>query len=162
MKVEETTECFYAHVWKHHSLPESLISDRGTQFTSDIWQHLCQMLKINVKLSTVYHPKTDGQTERINAVMEHYLWVFVNYMQDDWAKWLPGAEFSANNAPSSITLASPFLTNSEQNPHLRFKFPEPLPAELTAQARIKLLNVKEFTKKMKEFTEHLQNEMLIA
>ena len=83
-------------------------------------------------------------------------------MQDDWAKWLPGAEFSANNTPSSTTLASPFLANSGQNPHLGFKPPEPLPAELTAQARIKLLNVKEFTKKMKELTEHLQNEMLIA
>ena len=83
-------------------------------------------------------------------------------MQDDWAKWLPGAEFSANNAPFSTTLASPFLTNSRQNPCLGFEPPEPLPAELTTQIRIKLLNVKEFIKKMKKLTEHLQNEMLIT
>ena len=73
MKVEEATECFYAYVWKHHGLPESLVSDRGTQFISDIWQHLCQILKIDAKLFTVYHPEMDGQTERVNAVMEHYL-----------------------------------------------------------------------------------------
>ena len=83
-------------------------------------------------------------------------------MQDDWVKWLLGAEFSVNNAPSLITLTSPFLVNSRQNPCLEFKPPELLPAELTVQARIKLLNVEEFTKKMKKLTEHLQNEMLIA
>ena len=138
------------------------MSDKNTQFTSDIWQHLYQMLKIDVKLFTTYHPKTDEQTERVNTVMEHYLQAFVNYMQNDWAKWLPGAEFSINNTPFSTTLASPFLTNFRQNSCLGFKPPESLPAELTAQTRIKLLNIKEFTKKMKKLTEHLQNEMLIA
>ena len=132
MEIEEATECFYAHVWKHHDLPESLMSDRGTQFISDIWQHLYQMLKIDVKLFTAYHSETDEQTERVNAVIKHYLWAFVNYMQNDWIKWLSGAEFSTNNAPSLTTLASPFLANSGQNPHLGFKSPEPLPAELTA------------------------------
>ena len=83
-------------------------------------------------------------------------------MQDDWAKWLSGAEFSVNNALFLITLASPFLANSRQNPCLGFEPSESLPVELTAQARIKLLNVEEFIKKMKELTEHLQNEMLIA
>ena len=162
MEVEEATNCFYAHVWKHHGLPEFFVSDRGTQFTSDVWKHLCKMLKIDAKLSTAYHPETDGQTERVNAVMEHYLRAYVNYMQDDWAKWLPGAEFAANNAPSSTTLASPFLANSGQNPRLGFEPPEPLPEDLTSQARDKLINVEEFTKKMEELTNHLRDEMLIA
>ena len=113
------------------------------------------MLKIDAKLSTTYYSETDEQTERVNAVMKHYLQAFVNYMQDDWAKWLSGAEFSVNNALFSITLASSFLANFGQNPCLGFKPPESLPVELTAQARIKLLNVKEFTKKMKELMKHL-------
>ena len=112
MKVKEVTNAYYAHVWKHHSLPEFFLSDWGTQFTSDVWSHLCQMLKIDAKLFTAYHPETDDQTERMNAVMKHYLQAFCNYMQNDWAKWVSGAEFSANNAPSAITLASPFLVNS--------------------------------------------------
>ena len=82
-------------------------------------------------------------------------------MQNNWVKWLSGAEFSINNAFSLITLASLFLTNSGQNLCLRFKSSKPLSAELTTQTRIKLLNVEEFTKKMKELTEHLQNEKLI-
>ena len=131
MKIEEATECFYVHVWKHYDLPEFLVSDKSIQFTSDIWQHLYQMLKIDVKLSTVYHSETDRQIERINAIMKHYFWAFVNYMQNDWAKWFPDAEFSVNNVFSLITLASPFLANSRQNPCLGFKLPEPLPAELT-------------------------------
>ena len=73
MEIEEVTECFYVHVWKHHDLPESLMFDRGTQFTFDIWQHLYQMLKINVKLFTAYHPETNKQTEKVNAVIKHYL-----------------------------------------------------------------------------------------
>ena len=41
MKVKEVTNAYYAHVWKHHSLPEFFLSDWGTQFTSDVWSHLC-------------------------------------------------------------------------------------------------------------------------
>ena len=63
--------------------------------------------------------------------MEHYLRAFYNYIQDDWAKWILGAEFSANNAPSSSTLALPFLANSGQNPRLEFEPPEPLPTDIT-------------------------------
>ena len=120
------------------------------------------MLRIDAKYFTAYYPETDEQTERPNAIMKHYLWAFINYMQDDWAKWIPGAEFTANNAPSAITLASSFLANSGQNPHLRFKPSEPLATDLTAQQQIKLLDIKNFTKKMKDLTEHLRVEMLIA
>ena len=162
MKVKEVTNAYYTHVWKHHSLPESFLSDWGMQFTSDVWSHLCQMLKIDAKLFTAYHPETDGQTEWMNAVMEHYLWAFCNYMQNDWAKWVPGAEFSANNAPSATTLALPFLANSGQNPHLGFEPLEPLLTDITAQSWVKLINVENFTKRMEELTEHLHDEMLIA
>ena len=86
MKVEEVTQAFYAYVWKLHELPEFFVSDCDTQFTSEVWSHLCQMLRIDAKYFTAYHPETDEQTERPNAIMKHYLWAFINYMQDDWAK----------------------------------------------------------------------------
>ena len=162
MEVEEAAHSFYAYVWKNHGLPESFVSDRGTQFTSDVWKHLCQMLRIDAKLSTAYHPQTDDQTERPNAIMEHYLRAFVNYIQDDWAKWIPSAEFAANNAPSATTLASPFLANSGQNPRLGFEPPEPLPADMTAQSRRRLIDIENFTKKMEDLTTHLRDEMLVA
>jgi hypothetical protein len=57
------------------------------------------------------HPQTDGQTERMNAIMEQYLQSHVNYLQDDWADWLPLAEFAANNQASEITGVLPFFAN---------------------------------------------------
>ncbi len=162
MKVEEVINCFYVHVWKHHDLLEFFMSDRDTQFIFDVWKHMCKMLKIDVKLSTTYYSEIDDQIERINAVMKHYLRVFVNYMQNDWAKWLSEVEFVVNNTSSSITLASFFLINLSQNSRLDFKSSEFLLKNLTSQARDKLINVKEFIKKMKKLTEHLRDEMLIA
>ena len=162
MKVDEVTQAFYTYVWKLHELPEFFVSDCDIQFTSEVWSHLCQMLRIDAKYFTAYHLKTDEQTERPNAIIKHYLQVFINYMQDDWTKWISGAEFVTNNVPSVITLASLFLANSDQNPHLRFKSPEPLATDLTVQQQIKLLDIENFTKKMKDLTEHLRVEMLIA
>ena len=86
MKVEEVTQAFYTYVWKLHELPESFVSDRGTQFTSEVWSHLCQILRIDAKYFTAYYSETDEQMEHPNAIMKHYLQAFVNYMQDDWAK----------------------------------------------------------------------------
>ena len=69
------------------------------------------MLRIDAKYFTAYHSETDRQMKYLNAIMKHYLQAFVNYIQDDWAKWIPGAEFVINNAPSAITLISFFLVN---------------------------------------------------
>ena len=77
-------------------------------------------------------------------------------MQDNWAKWIPGAKFMINNALSAITLTSPFLVNFSQNSHLRFKPSESLITDLTVQQWIKLLDIKNFTKKMKDLTEYLR------
>ena len=120
------------------------------------------MLRINAKYFTAYYPETDEQTEHLNAIMKYYLQAFVNYMQDNWAKWISDAEFMTNNAPSVTILTSPFLVNFSQNPHLEFKPSELLFTDLTAQQWIKLLDIENFTKKMKDLTEHLRVEMLIA
>ncbi len=162
MKVEKVINCFYAYVWKHHDLLEFFMSDWDTQFIFNVWKYMCKMLKINIKLSTTYHSEINDQIKRINAVMKHYLQVFVNYMQNDWAKWLLKVEFVVNNTSSSITLTSFFLINLSQNSCLNFKSFESLLKNLTFQAWDKLINVKEFIKKMKKLTEHLRDEMLIA
>jgi hypothetical protein len=67
-----------------------------------------------------FHPQTDGQTERMNAMMEQYLWAHVNYLQDDWAEWLLLAEFAANNQASETTGSSPFFANKGFDPHCQF------------------------------------------
>jgi len=73
---------FRDHIWKLHGLPESIISDRGVQFAAGIMKELNNLLGIQMKLSTAYHPQTDRQTERINQELEQYLRVFINYRQE--------------------------------------------------------------------------------
>ncbi len=132
MKVEEIINCFYAHVWKHHDLLEFFMSDWDTQFIFNVWKHMCKMLKINIKLLMMYHFKINDQIKKVNAVMKHYLQVFINYMQNDWAKWLSEVEFIINNASLLITLTSFFLINLSQNLRLNFKFSESLLENLTS------------------------------
>ena len=63
---EATVWLLLKHVWKLHGLFESVVSDRGTQFVSDMWACLCKILGIQHKLSTAHHPQTDGQSENSN------------------------------------------------------------------------------------------------
>ena len=62
----DTTKLYLRHVWKHHGLPTGIVSDRGPQFASQVMKDICKRLGIQTRLSTTYHPQTDGQTERIN------------------------------------------------------------------------------------------------
>ena len=63
---EELARLFRDNVWKLHGLPESIISDRGPQFAAGLMRELNEMLGIKSKLSTVFHPQIDKQTERVN------------------------------------------------------------------------------------------------
>ncbi|KAH0611537.1 uncharacterized protein H6S33_010802 [Morchella sextelata] len=117
---KEVARLYIDNVWKLHGLPETMVSDRGTQFVAEFWRSLCDRLEISPKFSTAFHPQTDGQTERINAVMEQYLRSYVSYQQDDWVRWLPMAEFATNNHASETTRISPFYANSGRNPRMTF------------------------------------------
>ncbi|MBW0476145.1 hypothetical protein O181_015860 [Austropuccinia psidii MF-1] len=73
-------------------------------------------LKISRDLSTAFHPGTDGKTERVNQILEQYIWIYFSYHQDDWHTRLPLAEFSYNNAEHSSKKKSPFFTIYGINP----------------------------------------------
>ena len=79
---EGLTKLFQDHVWKLHRLLESIISDRGAQFAAEMMRELNNLLGIQTKLSTAYHPQIDGQTERINQELEQYLRVFIDHRQE--------------------------------------------------------------------------------
>ena len=111
---------FLHHTWKLHGLPNDIISDRGPQFAIKFWRQLCSRLGISPRLSTAFHPETDGQTERANQTMEQYLRAFVSHQQDDWSQWLPMAEFAANNQQSETTQVTPFLAYTGCHPRCSF------------------------------------------
>ncbi|MBW0590681.1 hypothetical protein O181_130396 [Austropuccinia psidii MF-1] len=86
-------------------------------FFSSFWTNLCQQLNLSRDLSTAYHPETDGQTERVNQILEQYLQMYVSYHQYDWNTSLPLAGFSYNNSNHSSTKQSPFFTVYGRDPH---------------------------------------------
>lgn len=88
-------------------IPEGIVSDRGTLFTSKFWSTFCYLLKIRRKLSTAFHPQTDGQTERQNQSLEHYLRCYVNYHMDDWPRWLPMAQRVYIDATQTVIQETP-------------------------------------------------------
>ncbi|MBW0537703.1 hypothetical protein O181_077418 [Austropuccinia psidii MF-1] len=89
---------FIKNIFSNNGLPSRIVSGRGSLFVSSFWNKFCQQLKISRNLSTAYHPETDGQTERVNQILEQYLWLYVSYHQEDWNIWLPLAEFAYNNS----------------------------------------------------------------
>ena len=108
---EGLTRLFQDNVWKLHGLPESMILDRSPQFAAELTKELNQMLGIETKLFTAFHPQTDGQTEWMNQELEQYLRLFVEHRQKDCPEWLTSAEFAVNNKTHTATKVSPFMAN---------------------------------------------------
>jgi len=100
---EGLARLFRDNVWKLHGLPESIISDREPQFVAELIRELNGILGIVSKLSTVFHPQTDGQTEGVNQELEQYLRMFIDHRQEQWPEWLGAAEFAYNNKVHSST-----------------------------------------------------------
>ena len=76
---------------RDHGIPESITSDRDKLFTSNYWKTLLGMIGTKLRMSTVYHPQTDGQIERANQTLETYLRHYVNKKQNNWVQLLPMA-----------------------------------------------------------------------
>ena len=75
----EFAQLFISHIVQLHGLPNSIVLDRGSNFTSNFWSTLSNILKIDPRKSTAFHPQTDGPTERMNQTLETYLCMFCNH-----------------------------------------------------------------------------------
>ena len=107
-------------VW-HHGLPDSIISNPGSVFISKFWSLLCYFLDIKQRLSTVFHPQTDGQTEKQNSTIRAYLRAFINYEQNDLARLFPIAEFAYNNGKNANSNYTSFELNSGFHPRVSYE-----------------------------------------
>lgn len=77
-------QIFFDTVWKLHGMPLGIVSDRDSKFVSHFWSELWKLMGTRLYMSTAYHPETDGQTERINRILEDYIRHYVEDMHDDW------------------------------------------------------------------------------
>ena len=89
-------ELFYQKIVMFTRPPDDIVSDRGSIFTSEFWSTLCYYLAVKRRLSTAFHPQTDGQTERLNQQLKAHLRIYCNYDQDNWARLLYAAAFAYN------------------------------------------------------------------
>jgi len=99
---------FAREVWKYHGLPANIESDRDSRFTSETWKEFLRLSGIQPRMSTAFHPQTNGQTERLNQTIEAYLQAFVSKEQDDWVRLLPMAKFAYNKSTTTGNGMSPF------------------------------------------------------
>jgi len=102
---------FAREVWKYHRLPTDIVSDRDSRFTSETWQEFLGLSGILPRMSTAFHPQTDGQTECLNQTIEAYVRAFVGHELDNWVGLLPMAEFAYNSSLTMGNGMSPFYAN---------------------------------------------------
>jgi len=109
---EETARAFIKNIFRLHGLPDDIYTDRGSQFTSELWLELMEKLGIQSKIATTDHHETVGQVERCNSFIEQYLRCYSRaFFHDDWIEWLHLAEFVYNNTINESTKQSPFFIN---------------------------------------------------
>ena len=111
-------QLLWQHVFSKHGVPKKLISDRDTRFTSEMFKGIMKIIGTQQAMSTAFHPQTDGQTERMNRVVEEMLRHYVNSRQDDWDVLLACAEFAINNQWQASIQTTPFHLNYGYHPTL--------------------------------------------
>ena len=124
-RIIDVAQTLLEHVFQHHGLPTTIVSNRSTQFVSMLWTEVCRLVKITRRLSTAFHPETDGATERANQELETYLCIFTSFQQEDWAFQLPIAMMALNSRVSQSTRLSPFfMTHGYHQSIMDFTVPE--------------------------------------
>ena len=133
----QLAEHFLGTIVRNYGVPNGIVSDRGTQFTSHFWSALCYYLKVTRRLSTAFHPQSDGQTERQNQTIEQYLRCYCNYEQNDWCSKIALAEFTYNNSVHSTTGMTPFMALYGYSPTIRIN-PEGTPPQEAPTAALRI------------------------
>ncbi|GJR67732.1 retrotransposon-related protein, partial [Tanacetum coccineum] len=101
-------QVFMDNVFKLHELPHYIISERDKVFLSNFWKSLFKVLKVDLHMSTAYHPQPDGQTKVVNRCLECYLRCMTGDKPKEWMQWLSLAEYWYNTNFHSSTNITPF------------------------------------------------------
>ena len=98
-------------VMRLHRIPESIVSNRDTKFTSIFWKELHGLMGSKLFMSTMFHPQTDGAMEWANRSIAQILWTVVANNQKDWSSKCPMVEFAINSSVNATTGYTPFKLN---------------------------------------------------
>ena len=150
---------FVKEVVKHHGWPRVVISDRDPRFDSDFWRAVLAGSGTLLKMSTPYHPKTDGQTERANRTLLSMLRKFAVSVGTCWEEQLPWLEFAYNDSEQSSTGYTPFFLCTGRHPHLPLRnlvhVDQPCVPDDTPAGRL-------FSKRLTAALEHARSNLALA
>ena len=118
----QVAQVFLDGFYRLHGLPQSIVSDRDKIFLSNFWKSLFSELKVQLKMSTAYHPQTDGQTEVVNRCLGCYLRCMCGEKPKEWTKWLPLAEFWYNTNFHSAIQTTPYEVVYCQTPPIHIPY----------------------------------------
>jgi hypothetical protein len=107
-RATDVADIFLKEVARLHGIPKTIVSDRDLKFTSNFWKGLYKGFRTNLNCSTAYHPESDGQTERVNRVIEDMLRIYVMDKPSRWEDYLHLVEFIYNNGYHASLKMSPF------------------------------------------------------
>jgi transposase InsO family protein len=99
---------FFEAIVRLHGFPSSIVSDRDPVFTGHVWRDLFRLAGVQLKMSTAFHPQTDGQSEAVNKMIAMYLRCLTGDHPRAWLDWLPWAEYCYNTAYHSSLRTTPF------------------------------------------------------
>ena len=118
MSAQECARLFYDHWYCENGLPQDIVSDRDALFVSDFWRAFHQLTGVKLKMSTAFHPQTDGASERTNKTLNQLLRYVVDRQQRGWCKALPAIRFAIMNTVNASTGHTPFYLRSGHSPRL--------------------------------------------
>ena len=154
----ETANLYFREVFRLHGLPDTIVSDRDTRFTSKFWQQLWKRCGTNLRMSTPYHPQSNAPNERSHKVIEELLRSIVQYPPLDWQEQLPIVEFAYNNAVHGEMQYSPMELSTGEAP----LDPATLLFPVTSESEITHKSVQELLKRQTEILKRARTQLIAA
>ncbi|NBK24827.1 MAG: hypothetical protein EOM68_22730 [Spirochaetia bacterium] len=146
---EECAQLFVDNVVRLHGMPDEVLSDRGGHFHNKFWAEVLRLTQTKQLLTSAYHPETDGQTERVNRVVEEALRHYVAEDHRDWDRWLSMVEFGINNSWHGSIKSSPFFLN--------YGFHPVTPSQREVMSKVP--RARDFLSKIEEVVEQAKRNM---
>jgi hypothetical protein len=99
---------FFDGIVQLHEFPTSIVSDRDPVFTGNVWRDLFKLAGVTLRMSTAFHPQTNGQSEVVNKIIAMYLRCITGDRPRAWVDWFSWAEYCYNTSFHSALRATPF------------------------------------------------------
>jgi len=153
-KSETIARAFVENVICRHGMPRELLTDRGTNFLSTLFQNVCKILRIERKLTSSYHPMANGGAENMVKCVKNLISHYINDHHDNWDEFIPFVLFAHRTAVQASILESPFYLNHFRDPliplDLLVNSPTPLhhcePKDYKSQMILRMQNAFELTR----------------